>query len=222
MKTKKPNYNEMSNIIADVHSFGLNIYTREIFLTSHVIDGEVDDPGVDWRCANNFIRNLSLLEFMGRAKITVHMLLIPGGSYDAGMAIYHAIKSCKSYIKIITHGSANSMSSIILQAADWRVVSPLSNIMIHHGSISLSDSSQSVASAIKVNNKQCKDMVEIFANRAINGKYFEQYKNQKFGIKKVVDFINEALKANSDWYISAEDCIAYGFADEILLPLKPK
>lgn len=220
MKIKKPPIVEMSNAISDIHNYGINIYTREIFLTSHISEGEVDDPGVDWRCANTFIRNLSILEFMGRAKITVHMLLVPGGDYDTGMAIYNAIKSCKSYVKIIVHGAANSMSSVILQAADWRVLSPNSSIMLHHGSISLSDTSQSAAAAIKENNKNCRYMIDIFANRAINGEHFKEYKNQKFGIKKVSAYINDALKSNLDWYISAEECVKFGFADEILKHIK--
>ncbi len=44
-----------------------------------------------------------------------------GGSWNDGMAIFDAIQLSKSYVTIISYGQAESMSSVILQAADKRV-----------------------------------------------------------------------------------------------------
>ena len=41
-----------------------------------------------------------------------------GGNWNDGMAIFDAIELCQSYVTIIVYGQAESMSSIILQAAD--------------------------------------------------------------------------------------------------------
>ena len=49
------------------------------------------------------------------------------------MAIYDAIQACKSYVTI-GYGQAESMSGIILQAADNRLMSPHSHFMAHFGS----------------------------------------------------------------------------------------
>jgi ATP-dependent protease ClpP protease subunit len=57
----------------------------------------------------------------------------PGGDWYHGMAIYDAIKysSCECTIKV--YGHAMSMGSIILQAADHRIMMPNSRFMIHYG-----------------------------------------------------------------------------------------
>ena len=50
-----------------------------------------------------------------------------GGSWGAGTSIYDAIASCKSYVTIVVYGQAESMSGVILQAADNRLMSPSSH-----------------------------------------------------------------------------------------------
>ena len=45
-----------------------------------------------------------------------------------------AIKICNSYITMVSYGQAESMSSIILQAADKRIMMPNAHFMCHYGS----------------------------------------------------------------------------------------
>ena len=63
----------------------------------------------------------------------------PGGDEYHGMAIYDAIKSCKNHVTIVVFGMAMSMGSIILQAADKRVMSANSRVMIHYGTWGIND-----------------------------------------------------------------------------------
>ena len=53
----------MSNIrdtIGEIHNYGIDVKNREIYLHS-VKDGGEDDPGVDYRMAINFVKNITLL-----------------------------------------------------------------------------------------------------------------------------------------------------------------
>jgi len=56
-----------------------------------------------------------------------------GGDYHHGMGMYDAIKNCKSHVTIRVTGVAMSMGSLLLQAADDRIVSTNSVLMIHYG-----------------------------------------------------------------------------------------
>jgi ATP-dependent Clp protease protease subunit len=56
-----------------------------------------------------------------------------GGCWYNGMAIYDAIRSCPAHVTIEVFGAAMSMGSIILQAADERVIHPNATIMVHDG-----------------------------------------------------------------------------------------
>jgi DNA polymerase III alpha subunit len=68
-------------------------------------------------------------------------------------------------------------------------------------------------SAIDQNEKNCQRMLEIFAERAISGKYF---KERKYSIRRTMTFIDQKIRQSGDWYLSAEEAVYYGFADGIL------
>ena len=51
----------MDDIINDIHSYGVNVKTREIYLNSYVSSNE-DDPGVDYRMSSQFIKNITQLD----------------------------------------------------------------------------------------------------------------------------------------------------------------
>jgi ATP-dependent Clp protease protease subunit len=135
-----------------------------------------------------------------------------GGSWSDGMAIFNTIRLSKSPITIMAYAQASSMSGIVLQAADKRILMPDCELMIHHGSISVEDNTMAAKSAIDQNEKNCKRMLEIFAQRAVSGKYFT---DRNYGIKKTMSFIDAKIRQSSDWYLTAEESIYYGFADGI-------
>jgi len=102
--------------ISDVQTYGLDVKNRERYLHGYI--GNTDeDPGVEYRMAAQFYKNIRLLDSISNLPIIIHMFS-EGGEWDAGMAIYDAIALSKSYITIIAYGQASSMSSIILQAAN--------------------------------------------------------------------------------------------------------
>jgi ATP-dependent protease ClpP protease subunit len=203
-KTKKP---DITQTLSDVHAHCVNLHSREIYLHPRYSD---DEGGIEYKMATTFIKNLHLLNHGSRKNILVHMQT-DGGSWADGMAMFNAIKFSKSPVTILAYAQASSMSGILLQAADKRVLMPDCYYMIHHGSVYIDDNSMAASSAVEVNNSQCKRMLQIFSERAINGEHFKDSSEPQ-----VTKFIDKKIKENSDWYLAPDDAVYYGFADGVL------
>lgn len=200
----------VEQLISEIHNHHINNLNREIYLHGYVDADE--EPGVDYRMATTFVKNLHILELQNSQNILVHMHTI-GGNWSDGMAIFNAIKLSKAPITILGYAQASSMSGIVFQAADRRVLMPDCEMMIHHGSITLDDNTMAAKSAIDQNERNCKRMLEIFAARAVNGKYF---KDRKYSVRKANNFIDQKIRQVGDWYLMPDEAIYYGFADGVL------
>ena len=154
-KIKKP---DITQTLSDVHAHCVNLHSREIYLHPRYSD---DYGGIEYKMSTTFIKNLHLLNHGSRKNILVHMQTA-GGSWEDGMAMFNAIKFSKAPVTILAYAQASSMSGILLQAADKRVLTPDCYCMIHHGSVYIDDNSMAAASAVEVNNSQCKRMLQIF------------------------------------------------------------
>jgi ATP-dependent protease ClpP protease subunit len=204
---------EIEQLLSDVHSHNINHYTRELFLHSSLSPLSDDsEPGVDYRMAVRFNKNLSVLENQNSENVLVHMHST-GGNWCDGLAMFDAIRFANSSVTFITYAQASSMSGILLQAADKRVLTPNCEFMIHHGSIALHDNSIAVNSAVEMNNKYMKRMLQIFARRCKIGEFFLE---KEYTESRIISWIDKKLKDKSDWYMSAEEAVYYGFADGIL------
>jgi ATP-dependent Clp protease protease subunit len=201
----------IEQLITDIHNNNVNHHSREIYLHGYVDSDTEEEPGVDYRMATTFIKNLHILEAQNHQNILIHMHTV-GGSWCDGMAMFNTIRLIKSPVSILSYAQASSMSGIILQAADKRVLMPDCEVMIHHGSIAISDNTMAAKSAIDQNERYCRRMLQVLAQRAVVGKYF---KDRNYGIKKTMNFIDSKIKQSSDWYLNAEEAIYYGFADGI-------
>jgi len=197
-------------LISEIHNHHINHLSREIYLHGYA-DAE-EEPGVEYRMATSFVKNLHILDIQGSKNILVHMHTI-GGNWSDGMAIFNAIQTSKSPITILAYAQASSMSGIVFQAADKRVLMPDCEIMIHHGSISLAETTTAAKSAIEQNEKYCRRMLQLFAERALVGKYFKDRKY--YSIKRIMTFMDQKIKQTGDWYLMPDEAIYYGFADGI-------
>jgi ATP-dependent Clp protease protease subunit len=200
----------VEQLISEIHNHHINHLNREIYLHGHLDASE--EPGVEYRMATSFIKNLHILCTQNSQNILVHMHTI-GGNWSDGMAIFNSIRLSKASITIIGYAQASSMSGIVFQSADKRVLMPDCEVMIHHGSIALEDTSVAVKSAVEQNEKSCRRMLQIFAERAILGKYF---KERKYSLKRTMTFIDQKIRQTGDWYLMPDEAIYYGFADGIL------
>jgi len=198
-------------LISEIHDYHINHLTREIYLHGYIDADTEEEPGVEYRMAISFVKNLHILEIQSSQTILVHMHTV-GGVWGDGMAIFNSIKLSKSPIVILGYAQASSMSGIVFQAADKRVLMPDCEMMIHHGSISLEDNTAAAKSAIDQNERNCHRMLQVFAERAIHGKYF---KDRKFSLKRAMTFIDQKIKQTGDWYLMPDEAIYYGFADGI-------
>lgn len=205
---------ELEQLISDIHNHHLNYHAREIYLHSCWNDDEGGgEQGVDYRMATTFIKNLHvLINQNADLPIVVHMHSI-GGEWNDGMAMFNAIRFAPTPVSILAYAQASSMTGILLQAADYRILTPDCEFMIHHGSLAVSNTSMAVKSAIDMNERYCKRMLEIFARRAKNGKFF---KERGYNESKIKSYIDRKIKDKGDWFMSADEAIYYGMADGIL------
>jgi len=205
---------EQPELLKDFHDYGDNIATREIFLHNHYHTEDNQNPGVEYRMSNTFIKNLRALDMKSDQPITIHMQSV-GGEWTDGMAIYDAISMSRSYVTIIAYAQASSMSSIILQAADYRTITQNSHFMCHYGSSDINMDYLSAMNYADYERKICDVMFNIYAKRCVNGKFFYEKFGKKPSDKQVKQFLIRKLKSG-DWYMDADEAVYYGFADKIL------
>lgn len=205
--------NDNNNLqhIATIHDINLDIPNREIFLHSYV-GCEGEEPGVDYRSAVSLQKNLRILDNINHEPILIHMHL-PGGDWSDCLGIYDTIKSCISKTTILGYAKVESSSSVILQAADCRVLMPNCHVLLHYGSISLDAEHKAATSNLKWNERESEKMLEIFTNKCIHSPIATEKHWKKAMIKK---HIQSQLSNYSDWIISAEEAVYYGFADGLL------
>ena len=200
------------DMISDINSYGLDIKNREIFLHGYISNSE-EDPGVDYKMAATFYKNIRMLDNISKDPIIIHMHSV-GGNWNDGMTIYDSIQLCQSHVTIIAYGQAESMSSIILQAADNRVMSPNSYFMCHFGSSGYAGNYLDVQKGAAFEKRQTEKMLDIYADVCAKGKYFkEQYTD--LTEEKVKNYLKRKFK-DGDWYLDPNEAVFYGFADCVL------
>ena len=106
------------------------------------------------------------------------------------------------------------MSSIILQAADKRILTPNAHFMLHYGSVDCSGDHLSAHNYAKVDRRNTETMVDIYSEGCVKGKYFKEHYND-LTEEKVRNYLKRKLK-DGDWYLDANEAVYYGFADAVL------
>lgn len=198
--------------ISLIHSHNIDIQNREIYLHSYIADGE-EEPGVDYRCSVIFEKNLRYLNLLSLEPILVHMHL-PGGQWQDCLGMYDAIKASKAKVMILAYAKVESSSSFLLQAADLRILTPNTNVLIHYGSFSLDgEHSKAAASSIEWNEKECDKMIDVFTDRCMNSSICKTKNWKKMMARK---HIVSQLANKCDWILTAQESVDYGFADGVL------
>lgn len=196
--------------LTNLHERNINVSTREIWLHLPVDDENPSEADVDYRTAVQFEKNLRFLDKQSDRPILVHQHVI-GGNWDDGMAIYDAIKACRSYITILAYAHARSMSSIFFQAADRRVLMPNAYVLLHYGWLGFVDRETPAIQYAKQAERDSQQMLRLYAQAAKGSKRFK-----RMSVDEIARFIDKKLKDLTDWRLSAEEAVAYGFADGVL------
>lgn len=180
------------------HDASIYVKTRTLYL-----GGSDEGSEINYRVAERFIKNLHVLEVQSEQPIMV-IMNSPGGSVVDGLAIYDAICLCKCHITIKVFGHAQSMGSIILQAADERLVSPNSSVMLHYGTERYSETH----SKDVLKNVMESERVNVWMENLFLSKIHEKLPNYKKSQLK--------RKLVYDWFLTGAEAVSLGLADKVL------
>ena len=157
---------------------------------------------VDSESARDAIRKLWYLELSNPGKPILFVINSPGGSVDAGFAIWDQVKMISSPVITLISGLAASMGSILslCAAPKHRFATPHSRIMIHqpsiHGMI------QGQASDLEIQAKEIdktkKSLIDLYVKAT--GKDFS--------------VIERAL--DRDTWMTAHEALEFGLLDKII------
>jgi ATP-dependent protease ClpP protease subunit len=136
------------------------------------------------------------------APITI-ILHTPGGNVLDGFGLYDTLRAVASqghHITTVVRGYAASFGAVLLQAGDRRIVGPESYVMLHE-----------VSSMAYGKLHEQVDMVEF--TKRLNSRIFALLA-EKSGGKWTGAKLYNKVKATDLW-LSGQDVVAYGFADEV-------
>ncbi len=165
---------------------------RKIFLWDSVTD----------ETAADIVEKLLYLDMLDPSKEITFYMSTPGGSISAGMSIYDTMKLIKSPIKVVVTGIAMSMGSILLSAAPKgkRFLFPSARVMIHQPLIMGEMSGSAVDMHIQAQ--------ELERMRQELNKILAEASGQP--IEKI------SADTDRDFFMTAQEAIDYGLADEIV------
>lgn len=207
--------------IFTLHEYGLDYDGMSIYLVGEDAYREgaesewMQEPGVEYSMASKFIKNIQILmragkDSKGKLKpILIHMKTC-GGDWSEGMAIYDAIKFCPNPTIILNYTHARSMSSLILQAADKRIMMPSSYFMFHEGDTTISGTEKQVRSFQEFFGSLTPTMLNIYIEKMKErGKYVKMAKS------KIRNMLINQMDKKEDVYLTAKETVLYGLADEV-------
>lgn len=201
--------------IFHLHEYDIDVASRHIYLMGidrgyeAITDAEGSEPGVDYVMANRFIRNLNICMRSSKDPIVIHMKTC-GGDWVEGMAIYDAIKACPNPVTILAYGHARSMSSIILQAANKRVMMPNSYFMYHDGTIGQYGTWKQFYSNAEFFKGTREIMLDIYARAMqLNG----EFKSKPLATIKT--YLSQEMDKKEDVFLTAKGAVRKNLADEI-------
>ena len=172
-----------------------DIYSRLLKDRIVFLDGDITDISADM-----IVAQLLFLDGQDTEKDVSLYINSPGGSVTAGLAIYDTMQYLKCNIQTICVGQAASMAALILAAgtSGKRFALPSSRVLIHQPW----GGAQGQARDIGIQSK------EIIRLKKLTINYFARHTG------KDTDRIAQDMER--DFYMSAEDAVAYGVADSIL------
>lgn len=174
-----------------------DIYSRLLKDRIIMLNEEITDAS-----ASGIIAQMLFLE-AENPEADIHFYInSPGGSTSAGMAIYDTMQLIKSDVSTICIGMAASMGSFLLVsgAPGKRFALPNSQVLIHQPSVY--GGFQGQATDIKIHTEWL-----LRTKNRINKIYSEKTGKPLEEIEKDME---------RDYYMSAEEAMAYGIVDKIL------
>lgn len=172
-----------------------DIYSRLLKDRILFVDGEINDS-----MADAVVAQLLFLQSQDAEREVSMYVNSPGGSVTAGLAIYDTMQFLRCDVATYCLGQAASMGALIFSGGTKgkRYCLPSSRVMIHQPW----GGAGGQASDVSVQAKEIGRLKTM-----LNG-YFAEHSG------KSVDEIAKAMER--DFYMSAEDAVAYGLADTVV------
>jgi len=178
-----------------------DIYSRLLKDRIVFLGGEIDDD-----VANLVVAQLLFLEMENPdAEISLY-INSPGGSVTAGMAIFDTMRYIKPNVRTVCVGMAASMGAFLLMAGEKgkRFALPNSEVMIHQPLGGASGQATDVQIRAQWLLKTKDKMNRLIAE--MTGQTLDKVKQD----------------VERDYFMSAEEALAYGIIDEIYQPRASK
>ena len=160
------------------------------------------DTDVNEHSASLIVAQLLFLESEDANKDILFYINSPGGVVTAGMSIYDTMQFIKPDVSTIVMGQACSMGSLLATAGakGKRMILPNARHMIHQPSGGAGG--QATDMQIQVNEilKMKRNLTQIYVDHNSKGKTFEELSNDM----------------ERDNFMSAEEAVDYGLADQII------
>ena len=160
------------------------------------------DTDVNEHSASLIVAQLLFLESEDANKDILFYINSPGGVVTAGMAIYDTMQFIKPDVSTIVMGQACSMGSLLATAGapSKRMILPNARHMIHQPSGGAGG--QATDMEIQVNEilKMKRTLTQIYVDHNSQGKTFEELSKDM----------------ERDNFMSAQEAVDYGLADEII------
>jgi ATP-dependent Clp protease protease subunit len=164
-----------------------------------IIGAEIDD-----RLANLVVAQMLFLQSENKASDINLYLNSPGGDIPAGMAIYDTMQFVQCDVATYCTGSAASMAALLLAAGSKgkRFALPHARIMIHQpwGQV------QGTAADLSIHAEEM-----LYLRGRTNALLAKHTGKTDAQLEK---------DADRDYYMSAEEALAYGLVDEVVTTLK--
>jgi ATP-dependent Clp protease protease subunit len=184
------------------HDYSIYLPSRTIYMGSEEHHIEHGDSGTDGAMAERTAKNLHILDSISAEPINVVMNNIGGDEYEC-FAIIDAIRQCRSKVIITVMGHAMSAGSLILQAADERVMAPLAVQMMHYGTWGCIDHSKTFQKWAREGKRIDEWMEQFYLDRI-------HLKHPAFTLKKLKSMLDH------DTFLTAEESVALGLCDRVL------
>ncbi len=184
----------------EFHEHNLFLPTRTIYFGGK--DFNEEDDVVTSKTVSELIKNLHILEHREVAPISI-ILSTVGGEWEDGMAVYDLIRSLKSPVTILGMGKVYSMGSIILQAADKRLLTENTFVLIHDGYEGYSGDSKSFERWAEWAKLIRHQMYKIYYDRM-------KLKKKRITLKEIEELCSH------DTIYTSQEAVKVGLADEVI------
>ena len=191
--------------------YGVNPATRRIILASATVDIDSGESGVDADMWKRLATGLSVLErwpvLEGQDPGITIEITNPGGDAYHMFGIYDRIRRSGHHITIEAYGYLMSAATVIYQAGDKRVIAPNTTMLLHYGNDGFYGHSKDFQKHAQESDRINTSMEDIYL-------YKINEKAKALG-KKPWSRSRLKEKMKFDWFITPEEAVEIGLADEV-------